>query len=437
MGWVEISKEFKNICSTIPIGKLIHTKHFDLMQAVFSMPIMDQKIDSGVILPTPKERGKWEEIPDLSIKDIIGAIDSLLQMKVDYFNGKILTSTVYASLFVRRRKDLKSRILSYFIAILVWSVNVMRQIVIEMAISFEEDFFPKTYDCDLKQEYIDDHTLLEQMKSCSDDGNSYIEIFKTIDDLDTSSTDFKANADAVIYRLEFFVEWSAAVKNIIDLDHSSAEKRVQKCLELLEKIELTVYLGNDMLPSLDVMVHRLKFPTFQLFPIKLNIPQAMHHWKKMLLGIVGVCQFYNQTSFSTVLIDLNEFHVKNTQSNIFIRSFLYKSVLNAGQFLGREDISIEIQNSIDTFYSVPYRKHANIEVNRLYKDIIYQYEVLFANLLKIMCTNRARQRRQLIHFVKEMDAAQSGLIDTEISLHQILEPQSEVFFSYVVSILYL
>jgi hypothetical protein len=423
MQWVDITQEFFTAANEIPIGSVRHTPYFDLFQGVCAIPIMSDQMDSGKELPPPTERGKWEEIPEMKMEDIVGAMDSLLQMLTDHLEGQYLPLTLFASIYVRKRTELKSEILKYFVSLLMASYNIIREIILDAKVSFAEDFIPDTYELDVTQEEVQHHDILHSLKECLDAG-SMQDLFKNIDCIPSDGDQFKELLNAVIFRLEFMKEWYHVLKAMHELDHTTVAKRVQVCQEGLEKVESTLHLGSDPLMSLDVLFHRLLFPSQQLYPIKMDYPKACKQWKAMLSGIYGVSQLAGNSSFNTVLLDVYQFHRDHGNANILTRSHLFCTLLNENTFLGKELLRKELVESMSSFYSIPYdflRPSTHLE------ELLSSYHDFFSDLLKILCLERGRQRRQLVHLMNRLHADQQRMLETETSLHRLVDSKSEVF----------
>jgi hypothetical protein len=423
MEWVDITREFLKAAEEIPVGSLKHTAHFDLFQGVCAIPIMNDRMDSGIVLPPPIERGKWEEIPELTMEDLVGAMDSMLQMLTDHLEGQFLPLTLFASIYVRKRRELKSEILQYFVSMYMAAYNIIVEIILDAKISFPDDYSPDTFGLDVGQENVPNQDILDHLKECVDLG-SVPDLFKGIDHIHTEGEHFKELLTALISRMEFVKGWYQLLKAMHELDHSSVPKLVSACQKSLEIIESTIHLGSDPLSSLDVFVHRERFPSQQLYPIKMDYEKTLREWKNMFSAISSVSQLVGNSSFNTVLMDLYEFHREHGTANILARSHLFCALLNEKIFLGKELLRKEMVDSILSFYPVPY--HLLAPLPQL-ESLLTRFQDFFSDVLKILCLKRGTQRRQLVHLMNRLHGDQQDLLEAETALHRIVDSSSEVF----------
>ena len=146
--WLDVTQEFKDACSDLDLGELLHDAGFGLFEAMSAFEMMDPKMDSGIIGQPSSQPSKT--VSDLQLKDfshdaVITIIDGTLCCFVSWLEGGSMAQTIFANIYLRDPLLIEDRILKAFSLGILKLVAICRDIITAASVYEDEHFQPSSH----------------------------------------------------------------------------------------------------------------------------------------------------------------------------------------------------------------------------------------------------------------------------------------------------
>lgn len=147
-GWLNITEEFKEACSQLEVGQLLHDKNIGLFEAMSAFEMMDPKMDSGIIgtpIGQPTKAAADLKTKDFSNAEMISIIDGTLRCMVSWLEGGSMAQTIFANLYLHNPTLIEDRVLKAFSIGVLKLVAISKDIITTACVYEDEHFQPSTH----------------------------------------------------------------------------------------------------------------------------------------------------------------------------------------------------------------------------------------------------------------------------------------------------
>ncbi|ONK60207.1 uncharacterized protein A4U43_C08F15520 [Asparagus officinalis] len=409
-------------------GELIHGENFSLFAAMSALEIMDPKMDSGIenssyhsieeaiengVAPIPLSLDRT-----IDVQRCIDVMDHLLACEATWHKGHSLAQTVFSCIYLLRLERTSSHaVLHSYCRIIRATCNAVVSAVSGARTHEEEDLFTMAFGLPLNGDGDDkclsilnavEETISRQLRSCK--GHSSRK--KSLDDIDSLQTKPELEegyCKALLCRLRFrkhFYHVLMCMRKPQGKGLELARKHVASCLcelacmsksvEFLrsnasEPAQATIQDGTTASGcqpvGFDVSLNsRLSAPTPPRSIKLLSWGKAIEYFDKLLHDLDVICSLSLDPMLDAVLQSVVQFQKR--KPDLVARAYLQLLLVQDGKLYGR-----------DLFYDVISRafalKETSMDQGSQRKEFVVQLSQLMINLLKILCTNTAWQRRKL------------------------------------------
>ncbi|KNA16746.1 hypothetical protein SOVF_086350 isoform B [Spinacia oleracea] len=431
--WADVSNLLSVACNELCDGELIHGENFSLFAAMSALEIMDPKMDSGM------DNGKYHSIDEAiesgaapvplnvdkatDVICILDIMDHLLACEATWHKGHSLAQTVFSCIYLMRLDRTSSHpLLHSFCRIVRATCNTVISVVSEARTHEEEDLFTIAYGLPLVGEKDEgflsmlnavEGTLCRQMRACKSPAakktvveGSWIadqEPLQTNPDLE------EGFCRALLCRLRFrkhYYHLLMCMKKPQGKGFELARKHISSCLLEVEQMRKSA----DFLRSIGCLTSKDSVPVETTasgrcpvgFDTNLNIrtsapappraiktlswDMALEYFKKLLHDLDVICSFSLDPLLENVLQFIVEF--QKLQPDLVARAHLQVLLIQDGKLYGRYPIFFVVCKASALPESM---KDHDIQKN----EAVIQLGQFSINLLKILCTNVAWQRRKL------------------------------------------
>nr|XP_027068945.1 N-alpha-acetyltransferase 35, NatC auxiliary subunit-like isoform X3 [Coffea arabica] len=387
--WADVSPLLQLASQDLHDGELIHGENFNLFAAMSALEIMDPKMDSGIVstycsVDEAIEKGA-APVPlsfnsTIDIQCTIDIMDHLLACEATWHKGHSLAQTVFSCIYLLRPDRISSHALlhSYCMVVRV-TCNAVVSAVSDARTNEEEDLFTMTYGLPLKGEgdekclsilHAVDETISRQLRA-SKAPSTKRRVLEDIEPLQTNADLEGGLCKAVLCRLRFrkhFYHVLTCMRRPQGKGLELARKHITSCLsELDSMLKLEEFLkcksicrtvkdatddettASGCQPiGFDFSLNsRLSAPTPPRAIKLLSWRKAVDYFKKLLHDLEVICSYTLDPVLEVVLR--------------FVVAF-----------------------------------------QKLHPDLVARaYLQLLTNLLRILCTNSAWQRRKLGKILQE------------------------------------
>nr|XP_027072791.1 N-alpha-acetyltransferase 35, NatC auxiliary subunit-like isoform X2 [Coffea arabica] len=387
--WADVSPLLQLASQDLHDGELIHGENFNLFAAMSALEIMDPKMDSGIVstycsVDEAIEKGA-APVPlsfnsTIDIQCTIDIMDHLLACEATWHKGHSLAQTVFSCIYLLRPDRISSHALlhSYCMVVRV-TCNAVVSAVSDARTNEEEDLFTMTYGLPLKGEgdekclsilHAVDETISRQLRA-SKAPSTKRRVLEDIEPLQTNADLEGGLCKAVLCRLRFrkhFYHVLTCMRRPQGKGLELARKHITSCLsELDSMLKLEEFLkcksicrtvkdatddettasGCQPIGFDSSLNSRLSAPTPPRAIKLLSWRKAVDYFKKLLHDLEVICSYTLDPVLEVVLR--------------FVVGF-----------------------------------------QKLHPDLVARaYLQLLTNLLRILCTNSAWQRRKLGKILQE------------------------------------
>ncbi|XP_073107269.1 uncharacterized protein [Elaeis guineensis] len=406
-------------------GELVHGENFSLFAAMSALEIMDPKMDSGVensgycSVEEAIENGA-APIPlsldrTIDVQRTIDVMDHLLACEATWHKGHSLAQTVFSCIYLLRIERTSSHALLHsYCRITRATCNAIISAVADARTHEEEDLFTMAYGLPLKGEGDEkclsilnsvEETISRQLRACKAPSSKK----KALEDLESLQTNpdlEEGYCRAFLCRLRFrkhFYHVLMCLRKPQGRGLELARKHVASCLSELA----SMYKSLEFLRSVsygsaqedsttasgcrpvgfDVSLNsKLSAPTPPRAIRLLSWKKAVGYFEKLLHDLNVLCAF----TLDPMLEDTLRFVVQfqKSQPDLVARAHLQLLLVQDGKLCGRDFFCDVISKAL----ALPeLAKDQEFQKN----EFVVQLGQLVINLLKILCTNSAWQRRKL------------------------------------------
>ncbi|KAH9805296.1 MAK10 [Citrus sinensis] len=374
--WADISPLLDAACKELGDGEMIHGENFNLFAAMSALEIMDPKMDSGIVskycsldeaiedgaAPVPLSHDKT-----IDVQSIIDIMDHLLACEATWHSGHSLAQTVFSCIYLLRLDRTSSHaILHSYCRVIRATCKAVVSVVSDARTHEEEDLFSMTYglplDGDGDEKCLSflnavEETICRQLRA-------YIEPLQHNLDLE------EGFCKALLCRLRFpeFLRFGVC----------------GTCEDGIE--DKTTASGHTPIGFDASLNSRSAAPTPPRAIKILSWKRAVEYFVKLLHDLDVICSYSLDPSLEGVLRFVVQF--QKSKPDLVARAHLQVLLVQDGKLYGRDPIFAVITKAS----ALPeFTKNHDIQKS----ECFMQLGQLVINMLKILCTNAAWQRRKL------------------------------------------
>ncbi|KAL4318234.1 hypothetical protein GQ457_18G003700 [Hibiscus cannabinus] len=431
--WADASTLLQAACTGLRDGELIHGDNFNLFAAMSALEIMDPKMDSGIVctyysIDEAIENGA-APIPisldsTIDVQRTIDIMDHLLACEAAWHKGHSLAQTVFSCIYLLRLdRTAPHALLHSYCRVIRATCKAVMSVVSDARAHEEEDLFAMTYGLPLNGDGDDkclsmlnavEETISRQLRACKA-ASSKRRLSEDLEPLQSNPNLEEGFCKALLCRLRFrkhFFHVLACMKRPQGRGLESARKHIASCMTELDSIlksadfirscfgescegdidDKTTASGHEPI-GFDAMLNsRLSAPTPPRAIKILSWKKAVEYFVKLLHDLDVICSYPLDPHLESLLRFVVQF--QKSQPDLVARSHLQLLLVQDGKLYGR-----------DPFFAVITKAAALPEATKNHdiqkNESILQLGMLVMNLLKILCTNTAWQRRKHGKFLQD------------------------------------
>ncbi|MBA0553832.1 hypothetical protein Golob_012978 [Gossypium lobatum] len=426
--WADASPLLQAACAGLRDGELIHGENFNLFAAMSALEIMDPKMDSGIVCT-------YYSI-DEAIENGAAPIPISLDSTIDaaWHKGHSLAQTVFSCIYLLRLdRTAPHALLHSYCRIIRATCKAVVSVVSDARTHEEEDLFTMTYGLPLNGDGDDkclsilnavEETISRQLRACKAT-SSKRRLPEDLEPLQSNPNLEEGLCKALLCRLRFrkhFFHVLSCMKRPQGRGLESARKHIASCLTELESIlksadflrscfdescegdidDKTTASGFEPI-GFDAMLNsRLSAPTPPRAIKILSWKKAVEYFVKLLHDLDVICSYSLDPHLESLLRFVVQF--QKSQPDLVARSHL--QILNHVNIV--EQLLLVQDGKLygrDPFFAVINKAAALPEATKNHdiqkNESFLQLGMLVMNLLKILCTNAAWQRRKLGKFLQD------------------------------------
>ncbi|BAT76305.1 uncharacterized protein HKW66_Vig0028020 [Vigna angularis] len=424
--WADVSPLLHAACQDLQEGELIHGDNFNLFAAMSALEIMDPKMDSGIactyysldeaiengVAPVPVSADKTTDV-----QCVIDIIDHLLACEATWHKGHSLAQTVYSCLYLLRpERTLPHALLHSYCKVISATCKAILSVVSEARTHEEEDLFTMAYGLPLSGDGDEkclsllnavEEMISRQLRSCKA-SSSKRRVSEDIEQLQNNPDLEEGYCKALLCRLRFrkhFYHLLMSMKRPQGRGLELARKHIASCISEIDYIkkssdflrvnahgmskqnlENTTASGCQPIGFDASLNSRLSAPTPPRSIKILCWEKALEYFMKLLQDLDAICSYTLVPSLEAALLFVVKF--QKSKPDLVARAHLQLLLVQDGKLYGRDPI-----------FSMITRAAGLPEVAEMHdiqkNEFMVQLGQLVINLLKILCTNAAWQRRKL------------------------------------------
>lgn len=424
--WADISFLLDSACEDLRDGELIHGENFNLFAAMSALEIMDPKMDSGIVrryysvdeaidsgaAPIPLSSDRT-----LDVQCVIDIMDHLLSCEATWHKGHSLAQTVFSCIYLLKPDRTTSHALLHsYCRVIRATCNLVVSVVSDARTNEEEDLFTMTYGLPLKGDgdekclsmlHAVEETIARQLRACKAPPSKR-RVVEDMEPLQTNPDLEEEYCKALLCRIRFrkhFFHALTAMRRPQGRGLELARKHIASCLSELDSIlksskflcsnacgtcedgleDRTTASGCQPIGFDASLNCRLSAPTPPRAIKILSWIKGVEYFQKLLHDLDILCSYSLDPLLEGVLHFVIEFH--KFQPDLVARAHLQVLLIHDGKLYGRDPV-----------FTVISKAAALPEVLKDYEiqnEVLGQLGQLVINLLKILCTNAAWQRRKL------------------------------------------
>ncbi|CAN1290155.1 N-alpha-acetyltransferase 35, NatC auxiliary subunit [Linum perenne] len=425
--WADATPLLQAACTDLRDGELIHGDNFNLFAAMSALEIMDPKMDSGMIC---KYYSVEEAIEDgvapipisfdrtTDVQCTIDVMDHLLACEATWHKGHSLAQTVFSCIYLLSpERTASSPILHSYCKIVRSTCKAVISVVSDARTHEEEDLFTMAYglplDGDADEKSLSllhavEENLCRQVRACKAQSSKR----KGLEDMEPLQSDIdmeESYCKALLCRLRFrkhFFHVLACMKRPQGKGLELARKHIASSTSELETIrksadfiiatasrscsngieDRTTASGRQAIGFDASLNSRVSAPAPPRSIKMLSWSKAIEYFEKLLHDLDFICSYSLDPSLEVLLRFVAQF--QSSQPDLVARSHLQLLLVQEGRLYGRDPMFSVITRAGGLPETT---KHNDIQRN----ESVMQLGQLVINMLKIVCTNSAWQRRKL------------------------------------------
>ncbi|XP_073013320.1 uncharacterized protein [Typha latifolia] len=426
--WADASHLIQAACDDLQDGELVHGENFSLFAAMSALEIMDPKMDSGI------ERSGYHSIEEaiehgaapvplsfdstVDVQRCLDVMDHLLACEATWHKGHLLAQTVFSCIYLLKIERTSSHALLHsYCRIVRATCNAVISVVSDARTHEEDDLFTMAYGLPLKDQDDEkclsilnsvEETVSRQLRACKAQ-SSKKKAFEEMESLQSNPEKEEGYCRALLCRLRFrkhFYHVLMCLRKPQGRGLELARKHVASCLSELaymynsleflrsqsyvscqESTENSTTASGCRPVGFDASLNsRLSNPTPPRAIKIVSWKDAVRYFEKLLHDLDVVCAFSFYPTLENVLHFVVQF--QKAQPALVARSHLQLLLVQDGKLYGRYCFYEVISRAL-TLGDLTSDKE--FQTN----EFVVQLGQLVVNLLKILCTNTAWQRRKL------------------------------------------
>ncbi|CAL1414776.1 unnamed protein product [Linum trigynum] len=423
--WVDATPLLQAACTDLLDGELIHGENFNLFAAMSALEIMDPKMDSGMIC-------KYYSV-DEAIEDGVGPVpisfdrttdvqctldimDHLLACEATWHKGHSLAQTVFSCIYLLRpERTVPSPILHSYCKIIRATCKAIVSVVSDARTHEEEDLFTMAYglplDGDGDEKSLSllnavEENLCRQLRACKAQSSRRKQDMEPLQsDIDMEEGYCKALLCRLRFRKHFF-HVLACMRRPQGKGLELARKHIASSISELECIrksadflistasggcsigieDRTTASGRQPIGFDASLNSRVSAPAPPRSIKMLSWNKAIEYFEKLLRDLDFICSYSLDPSLEVLLRFVTQF--QSSRPDLVARSHLQLLLVQEGRLYGRDPMFAVITRAA----GLP-ETTKNHDIQRY--ESVMQLGQLVINMLKIVCTNTAWQRRKL------------------------------------------
>ncbi|CAI0629390.1 unnamed protein product [Linum tenue] len=433
--WVDATPLLQAACTDLLDGELIHGENFNLFAAMSALEIMDPKMDSGMIC-------KYYSV-DEAIEDGVGPVpisfdrttdvqctldimDHLLACEATWHKGHSLAQTVFSCIYLLRpERTVPSPILHSYCKIIRATCKAIVSVVSDARTHEEEDLFTMAYglplDGDGDEKSLSllnavEENLCRQLRACKAQSSRRKQDMEPLQsDIDMEEGYCKALLCRLRFRKHFF-HVLACMRRPQGKGLELARKHIASSISELECIrksadflistasggcsigieDRTTASGRKPIGFDASLNSRVSAPAPPRSIKMLSWNKAIEYFEKLLRDLDFICSYSLDPSLEVLLRFVTQF--QSSRPDLVARSHLQVPyslpstetllLVQEGRLYGRDPMFAVITRAA----GLP-ETTKNHDIQRY--ESVMQLGQLVINMLKIVCTNTAWQRRKL------------------------------------------
>lgn len=425
--WADIFPLLDAACKELGDGEMIHGENFNLFAAMSALEIMDPKMDSGIVskyysldeaiedgaAPVPISHDKT-----IDVQSVIDIMDHLLACEATWHSGHSLAQTVFSCIYLLRPDRTSSHgILHSYCRVIRATCKAVVSVVSDARTHEEEDLFSMTYGLPLNGDGDEkclsflnavEETISRQLRGCKSP-SSKKRVLEDIEPLQHNLDLEEGFCKALLCRLRFrkhFFHALACMRRPQGRGFEMARKHIASCILELESIlksaeflrfglcgacedgieDKTTASGRPPIGFDASLNSRSAAPTPPRAIKILSWKRAVEYFVKLLHDLDVICSYSLDPSLEGVLRFAVQF--QKSKPDLVARAHLQVLLVQDGKLYGRDPIFAVITKAS----ALPeFTKNHDIQKT----ECFMQLGQLVINMLKILCTNAAWQRRKL------------------------------------------
>ncbi|XP_061991533.1 uncharacterized protein LOC133709710 [Rosa rugosa] len=425
--WADVSPLLDAACKDLQDGMLIHGDNFNLFAAMSALEIMDPKMDSGIVC---KYYSVDEAIEDgaapvpissdrtVDVQCTIDIMDHLLACEATWHKGHSLAQTIFSCIYLLRPDRTSSHALLHsYCKVVRATCKTVISVVSDARTHEEEDLFTMSYGLALHGDGDDkclsmlnavEETVNRQLRACKAP-SSKRRVLEDFVPLQNNLELEEAYCKALLCRLRFrkhFYHVLTCMRRPQGRGLELARKHIASCISELQcmlnsseflrsrspgthegSIEDKTTASGCQAIGFDASLNcRLSAPTPPRAIQILSWKKAIEYFMKLLHDLDVICSYPLDPSLESVLHFVVEF--QKSLPDLVARAHLQRLLVEDGKLYGRDPLFGVITRAAavpDSIRNHDMQKH----------ESIVHLGQLVINLLKILCTNSAWQRRKL------------------------------------------
>ncbi|CAM8928676.1 unnamed protein product [Rhodiola kirilowii] len=379
--WADVTRLLKSACDDLQAGELIHGENFNLFAAMSTLEIMDPKMDSGIVtkyysIDEAIENGA-APVPlsfdrTVDVQRVIDIMDHLLSCEATWHKGQSLGQTVFSCIYLLRPDITSSHpLLHCYCRVIRETCKAAIAVVSNARTHEEEDYFTLSHGLPL-HENGDDKCL--SMLNAVEETHFY-HLLTTMRRPQGRGLELaRKHITSCLSELESMLKSAAFLK----CEENGNSK---------EGMDDETTASGRLPVGFDATLNsRICSPTPPRSIKTLSWVKATQYFKKLLNDLDIVCSNPLDQFLDEVLRFVVRF--QKAQPDLVARSHLQVLLIEDGKLYGRDSMFAVISKAAAL---PPLPPNHEIQKN----ECIVQLGQLVINLLKILCTNSAWQRRKL------------------------------------------
>ncbi|KAL9398494.1 hypothetical protein Peur_007455 [Populus x canadensis] len=425
--WADASSLLEAACKDLRDGELIHGENFNLYAAMSALEIMDPKMDSGIVnrycsfdeaiedgvAPVPISSDKTTDV-----QCMIDIMDHLLTCEATWHKGHSLAQTVFSCAYLLRPERTTSHALLHsYCKVIRATCKAVITVVSDARTHEEEDLFTMAYGLPLSGDGDErclsllnavEENISRQLRACKAP-SSKRKPLEDIEPLQTNSDLEEGYCKALLCRLRFrkhFFHVLTCMRRPQGRGLELARKHIASCISelgiILKSAEFlmsnaygtcedgtedrTTASGHQAIGFDASLNSRISAPTPPRSIKILSWKKAIEYFEKLLHDLDIICSCPLDPSLEVLLRFVAQF--QKAQPDLVARAHLQLLLVQDGKLYGRcpmFSLIIRAARLPEVFL------HHDIQKN----EYVVQLGQLVINMLKILCTNAAWQRRKL------------------------------------------